>query len=246
MRYLIIPDIHDKIRKANQIIERESHDHLLLLGDYFDDYKTGVTDAADTAKQVKCWLNDPSATCLLGNHDMSYGWGRQNRRLLCPGFDAAKWIVINGILTSRDWQKFKLHTWLEGERGLWLVSHAGIHPTWLEGAEPESYRDTIDRLCANAWGCLNRREHHALLGRGESRSGDQEVGGINWLDWDELIPIPGLNQLTGHTPGSSVRYRSAPTSLNICLDTNLSHYAVFQDGRLEIKSYTEMVTLPVS
>src|ERR1035438_5550520 len=107
MRWLILPDIHDKLRRANQIIEREPHDRLLLLGDFFDDFRTGVTDAADTASQVKLWLNDPNTSCLLGNHDMSYGWCRQNRRLLCPGYDAAKWIAINATVTTGDWQKFK-------------------------------------------------------------------------------------------------------------------------------------------
>ena len=31
------------------------------------------------------------------------------------------------------------------------VSHAGIHPVWLEGAEPGKYRGFIDRACADAW-----------------------------------------------------------------------------------------------
>src|ERR1039457_91909 len=116
MRYLILPDVHDKLRRANQIIEREPHDHLLLMGDFFDDFRTGVTDAADTARQVKRWLNAPNITCLVGNHDMSYGWGRQNRRLICPGYDAAKWITIHGTLMARDWQKFKPHTRSEERR----------------------------------------------------------------------------------------------------------------------------------
>ena len=61
------------------------------------------------------------------------------------------------------------------------------------------------------------------------------------MDWDELIPIPGLNQLVGHTPASTVRHKDTPTSRNICLDTNLRHYAVFEDGRLEIRSYADLV-----
>ena len=101
MRWLILPDIHDKLRRAAQIIEREPHDRLLLLGDFFDDFQTGVTDAADTASQVKLWLNSPNTTCLLGNHDMSYGWCRQNRQLMCPGYDAAKWITINGFVSQK-------------------------------------------------------------------------------------------------------------------------------------------------
>ena len=64
MRWLILPDIHDKLRRANQIIEREPHDRLLLMGDFFDDFRTGVTDAADTANQMKQWLNSPTTTCL--------------------------------------------------------------------------------------------------------------------------------------------------------------------------------------
>ena len=241
MRWLILPDVHDKLRQANQIIECEPHDRLLLIGDFFDDFRTGVTDSADTAIQVKRWLNSPNTTCLLGNHDMSYGWGRQNRSLVCPGYDAAKWIAINATVTTRDWQKFKLHAWLDGERESYLVSHAGVHPCWLGDAEPEAYRELIDRACADAWTCLNRGEHHFLLGRGISRSGDQRTGGINWMDWDELVPIPGLNQLVGHTPAQSVRYKNTPTSQNVCLDTNLRHYAVFDGGGLEVKSYGDLI-----
>ena len=61
------------------------------------------------------------------------------------------------------------------------------------------------------------------------------------MDWDELVPITGLNQLVGHTPDKSVRHKNAPTSRNICLDTNLRNYAVFDGGKLEIKSYDALM-----
>jgi hypothetical protein len=38
-----------------------------------------------------------------------------------------------------------------------------------------------------------------------------------------------------------VRYKNTPTSQNICLDTNLRHYAVFEDGQLEIKSCDDLM-----
>jgi hypothetical protein len=38
----------------------EPHDHLLLMGDFFDDLRTGITDAADTARQVKRSLDSPN------------------------------------------------------------------------------------------------------------------------------------------------------------------------------------------
>ena len=236
MRWLIIPDIHDKIGRANRIIQEEPHDRLLLMGDYFDDFHTGVTDAADTAVQVRKWLEDPNVTCLLGNHDVSYGWGRQDRRFLCAGYEPAKWIVIHGVLKDRHWRSFQLHAWLDGGERPWLVTHAGFHPVWLKDVPPEQYRARIDALCAEAWDSLLRGEHHSLLGCGVSRFGEQEIGGLTWMDWSELIPIPGLNQLTGHTPARKVRYKETPESTNICLDTNLLHYAVFENGSLEIKA----------
>ena len=56
-----------------------------------------------------------------------------------------------------------------------------------------------------------------------------------------MVPIPGLNQLVGYTPAQSVRYKDTPASRNICLDTNLRHYAVFDGGKLEIKSYDALM-----
>lgn len=38
-----------------------------------------------------------------------------------------------------------------------------------------------------------------------------------------------------------MRYKNTPASRNICLDTNLRHYAVFEDGQLEIKSYDGLI-----
>ena len=61
------------------------------------------------------------------------------------------------------------------------------------------------------------------------------------MDWDELVPIPGLNQLVGHTPAQSVRHKKTTTSRNICLDTHLRYYAVFDGGKLEIKSYDALM-----
>ena len=50
-----------------------------------------------------------------------------------------------------------------------------------------------------------------------------------------------MNQLVGHTPAKAVRYKNLPTSQNICLDTNLRHYAVFEDGQVEIRSYDDLM-----
>ena len=61
------------------------------------------------------------------------------------------------------------------------------------------------------------------------------------MDWDELVPVPGLNQLVGHTPDKLVRHKNTPTSRNICLDTNLRNCAVLDGGKLEIKSFDDLL-----
>ena len=240
LRTLIIADPHDRMKKMLRIVEKEPHDRLTILGDFFDNYDTGITDAAETAKVVKVLLNDPDTDCLLGNHDMSYGWGRLNREHLCPGYEDGKYSVIRARLMAEDWQKFKLHVWLEGTERPWLLSHAGVHPYLLHGVPRVELRRYIDVVCEDAWRKLNAGAHHFLLGRGRSRCGDQQVGGINWMDWDELVPIPGLNQMVGHSGHGQVHYKRWPTSENIDLDTSMRYYAVFEDGEMEIKSYDDL------
>jgi len=55
------------------------------------------------------------------------------------------------------------------------------------------------------------------------------------MDWDTLIPIPGINQVVGHTPGNIVRKKMTPKSRNYCLDVgNGSVAAILLDGKLKI------------
>jgi len=136
---------------------------------------------------VKQWRNASNTTCLLGNHDMSYGVESPESPSYLSGCDAAKWITINGILTARDWQKFRLHVWMEGGGRTWLVTHAGLHSCWLECVEANEYHSFIDAPAPMLGTVSNRGEHHFFLGRGVSRSDDQSIGGINWLDWDEMV-----------------------------------------------------------
>ena len=63
------------------------------------------------------------------------------------------------------------------------------------------------------------------------------IGGLNWMDWSDLAPIPGVNQLVGHTAAETVRHKRTSNTRNICLDTNLNHYAIFEEGTLEIKPW---------
>ena len=235
MIYLILPDIHDKIRQAQSIIDSVPHDFRIFLGDFFDDFPTGPAEAVLTAAWVKVWLHDPSSVVLLGNHDMSYGWGWKNRRLICSGWTREKSDIIHTILQPDDWKLFKLAFWLEADNPNpkhcrpWLITHAGFHPQFVPvGTAREDRLLAIRDSISAATTALHGYRTHALLSAGWSRGGDQSYGGLVWCDWrDEFQALPGINQLVGHTLGAEPRVKKTKNGQSICLDTNLAHYALY-------------------
>lgn len=70
------------------------------------------------------------------------------------------------------------------------------------------------------------------LRAGWARGGDCPVGGLTWLDWNrEFVPIPGLNQIVGHTRrDGEVRHRSTPESDNWCIDSGMQQAVLVRPG----------------
>ena len=120
-------------------------------------------------------------------------------------------------------------------------------------------------LAARANGLISKLAadcYEPLLACGAGRGGRELVGGITWLDWwCEFTPVPGLNQIVGHTPGVMAkaqllrkgddqpalvnatsprvhRYQSGNkstfASVNWCLDSRLNQVALVQLQRIEI------------
>ena len=74
-----------------------------------------------------------------------------------------------------------------------------------------------------------------LLGAGIDREGAQSFGGPLWMDWDSFVPIPGIHQIVGHTPGTEVREALGGNSTNYCLDVqNGAVAALLREGRLAV------------
>jgi len=57
-----------------------------------------------------------------------------------------------------------------------------------------------------------------------------------WCGYDEFEDIPGLNQIFGHTPNHVVRHHKTKNSEHYCIDTKLNHYAMYQNGKIGIKT----------
>ena len=228
MQTLIIPDIHNHIENADYWLTNEEYDLVVFLGDYFDHFGDDVNDARRTALWLRERMSAAADIFLLGNHDAPYMFPN-SPQLYCPGFTKPKAAGIREILGLEHWQRFQL---AHAEQG-WLLSHAGFHPVWI--AEP-----TIERILARCdqameYAYARKRIVDPIFGAGEERGGNQLFGGPTWMDWSNLVPIPGINQIVGHTPGEEVREKIAKDSNNYCLDVkNASVAAILSEGELTI------------
>jgi calcineurin-like phosphoesterase family protein len=217
MKYLIIPDIHERIGMLGRALRfADKVEKVIFLGDWFDSFYAKM--AEETAKWLSEHLDDDRYIFLMGNHDNHYCFNSSDFR--CSGFKLDKSIVINSILTTIDWRKFKLFH----HDGGWLFSHAGLHPKlWQQfGGSVAGLQHQADLALDHAFNG-GSATGHPLWGVGFSRGGWTSFGGINWLDWNhEFQPIPELRQVVGHTQGLEPRSREG----NWCIDTNSSHVAI--------------------
>jgi len=210
MRTLVIPDIHNRIIRAQSIIDKVPHDKLVLTGDYFDNHGEGA-NAAEYARNTAIWLKEkilhnPKAVALLGNHDTSYVWSN-NIHFRCSGYTPYKSIAINDVLTSEDKSKFGVYHIDQNH----VFSHAGLtNKLWkkysslfVEQGETETKLEFFDRVMKvvsnEAIEAANSNNNVELFGAGWDRGGFQQYGGINWVDWNTFGPVNGINQIVGHS-----------------------------------------------
>lgn len=227
MRTLIIPDIHNHTENADHWLISQRYDRVIFLGDFFDDFGDNVTDARLTAAWLRDRLDSTDDIVLLGNHDAAYMFPNLDA-MYCPGFTKAKSGAIHEVLKPKHWQRFKL---AHVEQG-WLLSHAGFHPDWTKTLTVEQ----IIAVCGGAMEKASRGFVDPLLRSGYDREGVQPVGGPLWLDWHSLLPIPGIKQIVGHTPGAEVREKHRKDSENYCLDVrNGAAVALLDEGRVSIQ-----------
>jgi len=226
MRTLIIPDIHLQIERAEHWLETQDFDHAVFLGDYFDDFQDHVRQTRLTAHWLRERMNKSQDIFLLGNHDIPYMFPN-DPYYACSGFSHEKSKAIRKILRPEHWDRFRI---AYSEQG-WLMSHAGFHPFWVK--EP-----TVQKILKRCEMALRRAKQHMddpLLGAGKERGGTQHLGGPLWMDWQSLVPIPGVNQIVGHSPNSDVSAKITSDSKNLCLETESGFAAaLIDDGALTI------------
>ena len=226
MRTLIIPDIHNHTHHAEHWLKTQQYDHVVFLGDYFDDFDDTPGDVMNTARWLSARMDVGEDIFLLGNHDAAYLFP-DSPQLECPGFTRQKSRAIHEIMKPVHWQRLQLAHFEQG----WLMSHAGFHPVWIKEPNVEK----ILARCGKAMESAERRVVDPILGAGKDRGGPQEIGGPLWLDFGNFVPISGINQLVGHSPGRRVREINTASSSNYCIDVrNASAAAILCDEKLTI------------
>lgn len=226
---LVLPDIHNRVESAERLIAKFPERQVVCLGDYFDDYHDTVEDARLTAEWLRYSLGR-GRIHLMGNHDLPYRWNSQH----CPGYTLEKRQVIQRTLKGL-WGAMRLVFILPHHHLRPLVlSHAGLTLTNLFGLQHDSdlasatrFRESgrlshlralpteeylrqiklQERVCLEA---LGNGHHHHWLNQG-SRMGQRNIAGPLWLDIDDMrSPLPGIDQIVGHTHVLKPRRMSFP------------------------------------
>ena len=206
-KILILPDVHNRHEKVEQIIKSVKPDQTILLGDAFDDFGDDPHSITETAEWFHYSVNQPARVHICGNHELHY-WFKNNNGLRCSGYEQFKAITINDFVTKDDWEKLVFFHVLNDK---WLISHAGVHPSWINPSNFQAgkisqytLKYVVRKLKNDSINCkrnLYAGKNHWFAMPGFSRSSSPYYGGITWCDWNkEFHPIRGINQLVGHTP----------------------------------------------
>lgn len=229
-KILAVGDIHHgpNLEQIDNAIANEKPDITIFLGDYFDQFHDHFDHARRTALWLKQSLSQPDRVHLWGNHDLPYGFSDY---AYCPGYDPAKERAIRSVLDADDWRKLKL--WHIEDR--WLFSHAGLSRCYAPANLEQLAQYLSDEETA-AWSALFSGKMHWMWSVGYARQGSAPVGGLLCCDWEhEFAPIPGLNQVLGHTPAKNFRVKRDTQSENWCIDVTsaigVDQILVIEDGR---------------
>lgn len=228
MKVLIFGDIHGRLCWYN-IIEKESPDKIVFLGDYVSTHESiSEEQQCSNLEDILNYKEENSNKVILlrGNHDiqhLGYYWAE------CSGYfhKVAEYMISikDRFLTDTQW------IYVEGNI---IFSHAGISKTWFKDS---GFKDLDD---------INTRQPSELFGFIPEHpfdfSGDSITQPCVWIRPQSLVKdaLDGYIQVVGHTP---VRKITNLKSIKdewpeIWLCDNLpDEYLIYEDGKFTPKEY---------
>jgi hypothetical protein len=245
---ILIPDIHGRKFWEDALPYIKQGVPTIFLGDYLDVYShEGIlpNEAIENFEKIidvaKTYSN---VQLLLGNHDATYALDKYicNCRTDRKNFDKIQMLFIN------NFDLFKLCVKIKVDEKTFMISHAGIHPDWLN-----SYKEVFEQISE----ILNTKYEHiddfingALLkpfvenlryssfaedlylykaavnslgAVGRERGGYDKVGSILWADIHEYNPCYvkeqfKYEQIVGHTMQYYSRCPAIISGIITCID----------------------------
>lgn len=257
MKTIIIPDLHNRLEFVEPALispALQPYDNVIFLGDYFDDFYDTPQDVTKSARWLKQSLHKSNRIHLWGTHDLWYRFPN-NPFIFASGNSEKKLCAINRILTMDDWNLIRPYYYEQN----FLMTHAGVH-NYLILQYALKNKHIFGKYIVNRKLQLSVQEivdqiikpatEHALkdvsdnisniwFEAGFARLGMHQVGGITWLDWsEEFQPVPGLNQIVGHSELQIPEQKNTRYSKNYCIDTRNSHIGILENGEL---TYVETI-----
>ena len=255
MKLLVIPDIHNNITHADNIIETEknNYDKIIFLGDYFDNFGDTKHVVRRTAEWLKKSISFKDRVHILGNHDLPYMTQTIEDEkakddlfhTYCPGFTREKWQEIAKVLSIKDWEKIQLFHVEQFENGeYWLFSHAGLS-RYYAGNNIDDPNLVLNKLRAATTKINYKQRHWIYSNYGKSQGGLISEGGLLWCRISDFVGIPCLNQVFGHTPLNHPIFIGYD-KVNLCLDNIIGAYALIdtKNGEVDIKTDNRALVYP--
>lgn len=175
-RTLVVGDIHGHMDSVEAALAFDGD--VVFIGDYLDSFSQSDESQIQTLLTVlDAAQNTPDRVkALLGNHEMSYLYDEMR----CSGWTLKKQNMLIHI-QQRMKDVLLPYLWLKGH----LISHAGVS------------QELLEQLDISLEGYLASNSFFQI---GYRRGGRDQVGGLYWCDFNyEIVPIPNLIQITGHT-----------------------------------------------
>ncbi len=191
MKYVFVGDVHGKVECVEAALAKDGK--KIFVGDFIDSYDRTTEDHKDCYDLVFDAIEKGEAEAIFGNHELSYILPHKHR---CSGWSPERQLLMTHYGPTIT-KLFKPYIFLKPDL---LVSHAGICNTLWE--DEMLTMENMERVLQDWWPDVSSAMHYI----GKYRGGSAPYGGLFWCDFNvEFDPVPGLNQIFGHTRGKGLR-----------------------------------------
>ena len=215
VKTLVVGDLHLKeelaLPRVDAAVEALGIERVVLCGDYVDEWCSSTLTTHDALDYLTIWVKTQrrrglTVDLVLGNHDAQYLLREPG-----PGTQTELYDVVANVLAELDVRA-------AATVGSSLVTHAGVTRAWAEAHLDPAESFEVDDLCRQLNALLdsgNERDLRILTQAGPARGGT-ELPSPLWAD-----PLPGVNQIVGHTPVESVELFQIPQK-TVCIPRAIS------------------------